>query len=377
MHGSGTATDTLLARCRCGDISGPVKSSYRNWRRKAKSLLSSPLNCKACHPVCPGRLFPFHPCEIWTRSAHRQPRNVISRVRRKEIIRVISGVQQEYLVFSGHENSSKRYPLVIITTSWIAWKKLGIRRHGTGAIMKGLDFPVTMLVCRTMPAGTIITNSVNAVSDLSIMMGTQGGLLERPVWLMECAFLQSDCDIMRKLNAYVRDIPDLLVVGKILVTEAEQYASPGSDSSVAPQLRSSDTMTREEWVHNQSADDFHRVVVDGHTWFSLSSVEIHVWTRQAGRSEIEIDRSDGDEYAVGTLYPTVNLGDINRIFQHGLQLIKEDTFRELVATNADQSLLDHMEAWSPSPCALDSTSLRYALVLGAWTTAYSRSCSKP
>lgn len=327
-----------------------------------------------------------------TRSAHRHRRNVTSRVRCKEIIRVISGVLQEYLVFE--EVPFSDYTYIMDRLEEIGYKKTWNRLtyfpnsqrlvmsspsavHGfvLESIMTGLDrvlgtiaVPKTTLVFRTMTAKTIITDSIHAIPDLSIIMCTEGSRLGRLVCLMECAFSQSDCDVMRKLNTYVRDIPDLLVVGKILVKEAERYASPGSDSSVAPQLRSSDTMTGEEWGHDQGADEFHRVVVDGHTWFSLSSVEIHVWTRQAGRSEIEIDHSDGGEYAVGTLYPTVNLGDINRIFQRGLQLIKEDTFRELV----DQSLLDRMAAWSPPPYVLDSTSLRDALVFGAWTTAYER-----
>ncbi|KAI5995204.1 hypothetical protein EDD15DRAFT_728043 [Pisolithus albus] len=242
---------------------------------------------------------------------------------------------------------------------------------GLDRVLDTIPVPKTTLGFRTMTAKTIITDSINAISDLSIIL-CKGSQFRRFVCLMECAFSQSNCDVMHKLNAYVRDIPDLLVVGKILVKEAERYASLGSDSSVAPQLRSSNTMTPEEWGHDQGPDDFHRVVVDGHTWFSLSSVEIHVWTRRTGRSEIEIDQLDGGEYAVRTLYPTVNLGDINRIFQRGLQLIKEDTFRELVATNVDRSLLDRMEAWSPSPSALDSTSLRSAVVFGAWTTAYER-----
>ncbi|KAI6017621.1 hypothetical protein BKA83DRAFT_4128209 [Pisolithus microcarpus] len=154
---------------------------------------------------------------------------------------------------------------------------------------------------------------------------------------------------MCKLDAYVRDIPDLLVIGKILITQAEQYASPGSNGSVAWQLRSLDTMTREEWLCNHSANDFHRVVIDGHMWFSLSSVEIHIWTRQAGGLQIKLDHLDSNEYAV----------------RRGFELIKEDVFWKLVTTNVDQSLLDHMEAWLPPCCALDSTLLTYALVLGA------------
>lgn len=54
------------------------------------------------------------------------------------------------------------------------------------------------------------------------------------------------------------------------------YRSPGVRRSVAEFLWSSPLLTIGEWkklVGDESAD----VVVDGHTWFSLSSASIHVW----------------------------------------------------------------------------------------------------
>ena len=48
-----------------------------------------------------------------------------------------------------------------------------------------------------------------------------------------------------------------------------------------------------------NAGDFAQTVVGGHTWLSLSSVEIHVWVRQPGNSDINLDRLDGDGHTVG------------------------------------------------------------------------------
>jgi len=52
---------------------------------------------------------------------------------------------------------------------------------------------------------------------------------------MESAFSQSDCDVMQKLNTYIRDLPDLLVIRKILVKQTK-YCSLGLKASIAQQL---------------------------------------------------------------------------------------------------------------------------------------------
>ncbi|KAL4080794.1 hypothetical protein J3A83DRAFT_4202492 [Scleroderma citrinum] len=190
---------------------------------------------------------------------------------------------------------------------------------------------------------------------------------------MESAFVQSDGDVMQKLQAYVRDIPDLLVVGKILIKQANQYRSPGAKGTIAQHLRSSALMTQETWTSNGSGEDeFGRVVVDDHVWFSLSSVEIHLWVRQPGNSKINLDRSDGDGYAVGTLYPSVDLDNVDKVFRRGVNLVKEAIFQELKNAGEGEQLLDDVERWSPPPVFLIPDVLRDVLLFGAWSTGYSR-----
>jgi len=139
--------------------------------------------------------------------------------------------------------------------------------------------------------------SIYAIPDLTIMELTEGGIEDRPLWFMESAFSQSDEAVMKKLRDYVNDHPDVLVVGKVLFKQEIPYRSPGMNGSLAPRLRSSELMTQTEWRGDLGAEDFASVVVDGHTWFSLSSVEIHVWTRKDG--PINVDDLDSDRYASG------------------------------------------------------------------------------
>ena len=218
-------------------------------------------------------------------------------------------------------------------------------------ILAAIPIPKTLVACRTMAANIIRGDSVHTIPDLTILMCTKGGLEGQPIWLMESSFSQSDHDVMRKLESYAKDIPKLLVVGKILIKQTTPYHSPGSNVTIASRLQLSELMTRRDWTCNLEADEFAQVVVDGHTWFSLSAVEIHMWLHQASKPKICLGCLD-DGYTFGvcfmstqfyiltfihfhlmvqTLYPAENLDEINKAFQCGLELVKEAVL--LVSTN--------------------------------------------
>ncbi|KAI6022722.1 hypothetical protein EDC04DRAFT_2727979 [Pisolithus marmoratus] len=247
------------------------------------------------------------------------------------------------------------------------------------AIMESLSFvlftipvPRDTLACRTHANTAFRGRSVCFIPDLIIFMHSDN-VSQRPLWMMECAFTQTDRDDMRKLRAYVRDNSELLVVGKIVLKQATPYCSPGSSGSTARELRSSELMTRAEWDRYCDNNEFTAVIVDSHTWFSLSSVEIHLWMRQPGNSELDIDRQEGDGYAFGTLHPTVNLTDIDKAFRHGLDLIKDAVVLELQKlADVEQATIRSMEDWTPPPCLLNPKVLAKALIYGARATAYQR-----
>ncbi|KAI6137811.1 hypothetical protein BKA82DRAFT_4265626 [Pisolithus tinctorius] len=323
------------------------------------------------------------------------PINLLDRAKCKEIIQIVSGAQQEYVVYEGvsigdymyimnrlgiygHQKMCNRlsyFPdsarLMVSSPSAVHEAVLSAMLGNLHTILDTIPVPKTTIDCLTMSANTIRTPSLRGIPDLTLMICTKGGLVGRPVWVMECAFSQSDNDVMRKLRAYAQDLPDVLVIGKLLIKQAERYRSPGSNASIAPRLRSSPLMTQLEWTSHHGADEFSHIVVDGHTWFSLSSVEIHVWIRQEDGSKINVDRLDDDGYAVGTLYPTVDLDGINNAFRRGLERIKEAILLELAA-GADREFFDSMAIWSPPDSPVNITSLRNGLIYGAWTTAYQR-----
>jgi len=132
------------------------------------------------------------------------------------------------------------------------------------------------LICQ--PAGNKSFNKtlIQGIPDLTIDMWSHHNHQSWRVLLGECTFMQSDENVTEKLQAYVHDVPDILVICKILINQGDHYHSPGAKLSIAKGLWSSHLLT---WFKFSSANagEFAWMVVDGHTWLSLSLVEIHVW----------------------------------------------------------------------------------------------------
>ncbi|KAI6132691.1 hypothetical protein EDD17DRAFT_981447 [Pisolithus thermaeus] len=316
----------------------------------------------------------------------------------KEIVQSLSREQQEYVVYEnvsfqdyiyiadqlesvGYAKAWKRLTflpgsqiLMVVSPSAAHESVLSILMEDLCAVLVNLPVPRKILACRTLANNYLNGDSIYAIPDLCIQMESSTSVWPRPLWIMESAFAQPDADVMRKLHAYVSDEPNLLVVGKITLNQATPYRSPGSKGSIAKELRSSELLTKEEWGDRLGdLDAISQVVVDGHTWFSLSSVEIHLWVRQPGDTRIVLDRQEGDGYALGTLYPTFHLDGINKAFRHGLGLVKETIIRELEKiSDVEQATIRSMEDWSPPSQLLDPTWLSRALKNAAQITAYNR-----
>ena len=153
------------------------------------------------------------------------------------------------------------------------------------------------LSCQPAANKSFNKKSIEGIPDLTIDMWSSHNTESQRVLLGECAFTQSNNNINEKMWAYVLDAPDILVVCKILIKQGDHYCNPGLKLSVAKGLQSSHLLT---WTKFSSANagDFMQTVIDGHTWLSLSSMEIHVWVCQPGDCDIKLDHLHRDSYAV-------------------------------------------------------------------------------
>ena len=146
-------------------------------------------------------------------------------------------------------------------------------------------------------AGIRMSTGVSWIPDGVLDLWSEHNTTSRRLWVIESAFSQSDDNVMAKLRGYALELPELLVACKISFEQAGIYQSPGVKRSVEKFLRSSTLLTINEWK-KLVGDEFADVVVDGHTWFSITSVSTHVWVRLPDHG-IDIDRPIRGSYSTG------------------------------------------------------------------------------
>ncbi|KAI6156095.1 hypothetical protein EDD17DRAFT_1629826 [Pisolithus thermaeus] len=193
--------------------------------------------------------------------------------------------------------------LMISSPSFACESILSVVMRNLDSILS--DIPAGDTVnCQVYANSYVKAPSVWFIPDLLVLMHSDSSMcLSHPLWLMECTFAQTDRDVMHKLHAYVDDNPTLLVIGKILLKQATPYRSPCSNGSIVKELQSLQLLTPAEWGHCLGdINNITQVIVDGHTWFSSSSVEIHLWIQRHGDSRLDIDHQEGDGYAFGVRY---------------------------------------------------------------------------
>ncbi|KAI6002532.1 hypothetical protein EDC04DRAFT_2611845 [Pisolithus marmoratus] len=241
----------------------------------------------------------------------------------EEIVQVLSGEQQEYIVYKDISSQDYIYIMDQLDSAGYAkpWKRLTF-------------FPGSQVLMASSP------------SDAHKLM-------------------------------YVSDYPDLLVVGKIILNQAMSYHSPRSNGSIVKELWSSELLTADKWGDRLGDQDtFSQVVVDGHTWFSLSSVEIHIWIWQPADTRIILDCREGEGYMFRTVYLTAHLDDINKAFWCSFCLLKETIVHELEKiSDVEQATIRSMDDWSPPSQLLDPNVVVSVLAYSAQTTAYDHYCN--
>ncbi|KAG2738952.1 hypothetical protein P692DRAFT_20655375, partial [Suillus brevipes Sb2] len=63
------------------------------------------------------------------------------------------------------------------------------------------------------------------------------------------------------------------------------------------------------------------VVVAGHTWCKISAVRFQIWVR--GEDPIDVNVDDGPDVAFGTLFPDIEMDDVNDVMKRGLVMMRD------------------------------------------------------
>ena len=283
--------------------------------------------------------------------------------------------------------------LMVSSSSAVHESILNLVMGGLSCTLENIPVPPNIMYCQVAPNSGYESKSICTIPDLMIKLWSCDDQDHhhdsQTICLFESAFSQSNTDIMDKLQAYVDDKPDLLVIGKILIKQAIPYCRPGANQSIVRRLQWSQLMSKKEWA--KDVETYSPVVVDKHTWFSLSSVEFHVWICKPGALKININSVDGDDYAFGVsihliyqgsnvdsniihslyqmLYSNTKLDAVDSIFQHSL------TFTKVIILELDIPGIGNLEDWSLPTHVVKLALYEYVLMNGVLDMAYGCYCT--
>jgi hypothetical protein len=117
------------------------------------------------------------------------------------------------------------------------------------------------------------------IPDLQISLTVPELDLEpETLWLVECAFIQTREQVMRKFERYIADFLDICALVLVNVTECLEYRSPVMKSTTCRTLSHLFPIrSYREWTPGNWKDTpMGLIITYGHTWVSLSGVEIEV-----------------------------------------------------------------------------------------------------
>ncbi|KAG1906358.1 uncharacterized protein F5891DRAFT_1244629 [Suillus fuscotomentosus] len=143
--------------------------------------------------------------------------------------------------------------------------------------------------------------SASAVPDLSVEMNvvTWNKWIQKVLVVGECSFAQDTDSVLRKIKYEITSRPEVLMVIMVDNLSRSSFLSL-------------------QGVAAQSLDQ--PVVVAGHTWCHLASVQFHVWVR--GDEPINID-VDNELLARGTLLPKQDMDAVDTMIEKGMVMMRD------------------------------------------------------
>ncbi|KAG2122142.1 hypothetical protein DEU56DRAFT_917941 [Suillus clintonianus] len=152
----------------------------------------------------------------------------------------------------------------------------------------------------------------------------------------ETAFSQHIDALMEKFKMALAANPSLLTLIMAVVTERARYSSPAKNSPARLAfMRDGSIRSAKDFIAGSNVLPTLDVpvVVEGHTWCSVESVEFVVWVR--GDEAINLETRDPALMAEGTLYPVDNMDSVMDMIQKGVEAMREQIISMAKAIDPD------------------------------------------
>ncbi|KAG1730953.1 uncharacterized protein EDB91DRAFT_1155720 [Suillus paluster] len=164
-----------------------------------------------------------------------------------------------------------------------------------------------------------------------------------------CSETKTKSHIMDKMKKTIDAHPEINMVILGIVHEAQAYECPKIGSVASKTLLKSPTPIPRSKFITKSFPPCESINIADHNWCHLSLVEFFVWVKQDGDTQIDLDQDDNDHMARGVLYPEVRMDAVTKMFQQGLERIR-DTFVDFtkhISTIVDVTSLEEAEVVFP------------------------------
>ncbi|KAG1775833.1 hypothetical protein EV702DRAFT_1046712 [Suillus placidus] len=110
------------------------------------------------------------------------------------------------------------------------------------------------------------------------------------------------------------------------------------------------------------------VIVAGHTWCNINAARFHIWVR--GNTPIDVNVDDGPDVAHGTLFPEIDMDNVNNMMRRGLARM-HDHLADLLQVLDPQSNVSLIRQHDPLfPINLDWDHCRNNFLIAAEETAH-------
>lgn len=164
--------------------------------------------------------------------------------------------------------------------------------------LPGLAYPTSIVRLSVGLSCSIKTESFDGTPDLVISMASKKGPKKvRLPFIVECAFSQTQEHAFAKLKEEIDAHPDVIMVFLVVIKEDPSYHSPQDHSDAWERSRRDvDPLELDAFttISNDISEVFENpIVIYGHTWCSIRSVDYYVWHQKDG-VPIEIDSEDAE-----------------------------------------------------------------------------------
>lgn len=146
----------------------------------------------------------------------------------------------------------------------------------------------------------------------------------------ECAFSETDAHVFQKAENMVLAHPEVKCVTVVLVHEATEYAPPDQESTVSKALFGGTDSNPKPLALGEFLDRRNTprsfgepIVIGGHTWCHLSSVEFFLWVKRDDESPINVRSEDPAGMAYETLVPEIDMDAVTEMLERGLTKIRD------------------------------------------------------